>query len=213
MGTKIKEDKLIYIIRHAQTDYNNKNIVQGSGVDSDINEKGRRQAKHFFLKYKNLGFDKVYVSSLKRSMQSVEHFLYSGIPYESLDLLNELNWGIYENKIITPEILVEIEKLKKQWKCGNLSMAPLYGESPEQVVCRLQKALNYILSKTDEAKVLICTHKRVFRILLCMITNLPLSKMNSFKIQNFSLYSFQYLSLSKSFTMKTNNEMLSEDLL
>ena len=29
------------MIRHGQTDFNLKNIVQGSGVDTDLNDKGR----------------------------------------------------------------------------------------------------------------------------------------------------------------------------
>ncbi|MCY7358013.1 MAG: histidine phosphatase family protein, partial [Rudanella sp.] len=34
------EHKRIYIIRHGETDYNRRGVVQGSGVDADLNEMG-----------------------------------------------------------------------------------------------------------------------------------------------------------------------------
>ena len=63
MNTK----KTIYIIRHGETDYNRQGIIQGSGVDSDLNETGRIQAEKFFKAYHHIPFDKVYTSELKRT--------------------------------------------------------------------------------------------------------------------------------------------------
>jgi probable phosphoglycerate mutase len=40
--------KTIYLIRHGETDYNRRGVVQGSGVDSDLNEMGQAQATAFF---------------------------------------------------------------------------------------------------------------------------------------------------------------------
>ena len=38
----------LYIMRHAQTEYNKKGIIQGSEVDSDINKHGDIQASLFY---------------------------------------------------------------------------------------------------------------------------------------------------------------------
>ena len=43
--------KDIYLIRHGETDYNRLGVVQGSGIDADLNELGQRQAKAFFDHY------------------------------------------------------------------------------------------------------------------------------------------------------------------
>ena len=40
--------KHIYLVRHGQTDFNLKGIVQGSGVDASINETGLKQAQAFY---------------------------------------------------------------------------------------------------------------------------------------------------------------------
>ena len=78
------ELKKIYIIRHGQTDFNLKNIVQGSGVDSSLNERGIAQASAFFDAYQHIKFDKVYTSVLQRTGQSVQRFIDLGIPHEKL---------------------------------------------------------------------------------------------------------------------------------
>ncbi|HRG79965.1 MAG TPA: histidine phosphatase family protein, partial [Cyclobacteriaceae bacterium] len=59
--------KKIYIIRHGQTDFNLQGIVQGSGVDSSLNDMGRAQADAFYLTYKDIPFDKIYTSALRRT--------------------------------------------------------------------------------------------------------------------------------------------------
>lgn len=40
--------KDIYLIRHGETEYNRKGVVQGSGIDADLNELGQKQAAAFF---------------------------------------------------------------------------------------------------------------------------------------------------------------------
>ena len=68
-------EKQIYIVRHGQTDYNKNNILQGRYVDSSLNDLGKTQANRFYKKFKNVNFDKVYLSSLMRTLQSVDKFI------------------------------------------------------------------------------------------------------------------------------------------
>ena len=75
-STTIKE---IYIIRHGQTDFNVKQVVQGRGVNSDLNDTGLQQAKSFFDTYHPIDFDVIYTSKLKRTHQTVAHFLNKNI--------------------------------------------------------------------------------------------------------------------------------------
>ena len=94
--------KKIYLIRHGQTDYNLRGVVQGSGIDAPLNETGRKQAEAFYQTYKSVSFDKVYTSVLQRSQQSVKKFLADGIPHEAFEGLNEISWGNREGISITP---------------------------------------------------------------------------------------------------------------
>jgi broad specificity phosphatase PhoE len=180
--------KKIYLVRHGQTDYNLKNIVQGSGVDTDLNEKGRAQAEAFFKMYKEIRFDKVYTSALKRSKQSVEKFLELGIPHEALEGLNEISWGTKEGHPVTPTEDEYYHFMIKQWQLGNTTLKIEKGESPEDVVKRMKPAVDHIMSKNDEKTILICMHGRAIRILLCHLLNYPLKSMDMFEHENLCLY-------------------------
>lgn len=184
--------KKIYLVRHGQTDFNLKGIVQGSGVDSSLNERGKAQAIAFFEAYKHLHFDKVYTSALKRTIESVQPFLDMGIPYEKLAGLNEISWGNKEGHPITPEEDEYYHYMLQQWQLGNTSLRIEGGESPDEVVQRMTPAMDYIMSKEEEKQILICMHGRAIRILLCHLLHYPLKSMDMFEHQNLCLYVLNY---------------------
>jgi probable phosphoglycerate mutase len=184
--------KKIYIIRHGQTDYNLKGIVQGSGVDSSLNELGKLQSRAFFQAYKHIAFDKVYTSALRRSIETVSGFLELGIPHEILPGLNEICWGRKEGLPITPEEDAYYHHLLAQWRAGNTSLRIEGGESPEDVAERLRPALAHIFAQTHETTILICMHGRAMRILLCLLLNYPLNNMDLFEHENLCLYVLQH---------------------
>lgn len=184
--------KKIYLIRHGQTDYNLKSIVQGSGVDTDLNARGRAQAEAFFNAYKDVQFDKIYTSALKRSQQSVEKFVQLGIPTEALAGLNEISWGSKEGQRITVEEDAYYHFMIKQWQLGNTTLKIEHGESPDDVVKRMKPAVDHIMAKTEEQTILICMHGRAIRILLCYLLNYPLKSMDMFDHENLCLYELTY---------------------
>jgi probable phosphoglycerate mutase len=180
--------KKIYVVRHGQTDLNLKGIVQGSGVDSSLNDTGRAQALAFFENYKHILFDKVYTSVLKRTKETVENFIQIGIPTEALVGLNEISWGKKEGEPITPEEDKYYHYMLDQWQKGNTTLRIEGGESPDEVVTRMKPAVDHILTKENENTILICMHGRAIRILLCYLLNYPLKSMDMFEHENACLY-------------------------
>jgi broad specificity phosphatase PhoE len=176
------------VIRHGQTDFNLQNIVQGSGVDSSLNNQGRLQAEAFFNAYRSVPFDKVYTSALKRTKETVAPFLKLGIPTESLPGLNEISWGTKEGFPITPEEDQYYHYMLKQWQLGSTSLRIEGGESHDDVVRRMQPALDHIMTQSEEKTVLVCMHGRAIRILLCTLLNQPLKFMDKFEHENLCLY-------------------------
>ncbi len=168
------------------------NIVQGSGVDSSLNERGQAQAQAFFQMYRNIPFEKVYTSALKRTTQTVQSFLDLGIPTEALAGLNEISWGTKEGYKITPEEDEYYHYMLKQWQLGNTTLRIEEGESPDDVVKRMQPAVDHIMAQTDENVVLVCMHGRAIRILLCLLLNYPLKSMDMFEHENLCLYLLHY---------------------
>jgi len=184
--------KKVYLIRHGQTDFNLKNIVQGSGVDTDLNDLGRNQAQLFFNTYRDVPFDKVYTSALKRSQQSVQQFIDLGIPSDALVGLNEISWGTKEGHRVTPEEDAYYHFMLEQWRLGKTHLKIEGGESPEDVIKRMEPALDYIMARKEEKTILICMHGRAIRILLCRLLHYPLKSMDMFEHQNLGLYLLNY---------------------
>ncbi|MFW6226294.1 MAG: histidine phosphatase family protein, partial [bacterium] len=150
--------KTIYLIRHGQTDYNKKGIVQGSGIDASLNDLGRQQAEAFYDAYRNMPFDKIYISALKRTKESVTQFIADGIPFEAMAGLNEISWGNSEGTEFTSENNTLYQKLVNDWLAGNTHLAVEGGESPEDVMTRQKEAMEYILQQPNEKNILICMH-------------------------------------------------------
>ena len=184
--------KVIHIIRHGETSFNKRGRIQGQGIDAPLNDKGRKQGAAFFQIYRTRKFDKIYVSALKRTKESVIHFLNKGVPYESLLGLNEISWGHYEGKIFTPETKKIHQDVLNSWKKGDYDRIVPGGESPNQVMVRQRQALGYIMQQENESEILICMHGRAMRILLSWLLFDSLSKMESFKHTNMCRYQVNY---------------------
>jgi len=180
--------KTLYIVRHGQTELNKLGIVQGRGRDTDLNDEGRRQASQFFDAYQKVPFDKIYISKLKRTQQSIQQFIDLGIPFEKLSGLDELAWGVLEGQPSTPANRAAFLKLIRNWLAGKLDTKFEGGESPNEVKERQLEALKTIMSHPEEKNVLICMHGRAMRLFMCVLLNKPLTEMETFPHQNLVLY-------------------------
>ena len=178
----------LYIIRHAETEYNRKGIIQGSEVDSDINDVGESQANSFYEYYKNINFDKIYVSDLKRTFQTIRRFTDNGLSYEKLKEFNEISWGVNQGK---SDDLEDYARLIDTWLAGNLDNKFEEGESPNEMSVRLVKGFNKVLDD-DHDTVLLCIHGRALRILLSKIIDNDLTKMDKYVHSNTGLYILEY---------------------
>lgn len=184
--------KEFYIIRHGETDYNKRGVVQGRGIDSDLNEWGKVQAESFYRAYRHVEFDKIYTSTLKRTHQTVKRFIEKGIEWEQLEGLDELDWGVNEGKQINLQTRSDFHVITRKWMEGELHLKFDNGESPLEVNKRQVKALDHILSRDGEDIILICMHGRALRLLLCYLLDFDLSQMDTFPHSNVSLYRLLY---------------------
>jgi broad specificity phosphatase PhoE len=180
--------KTIYLIRHGQTDFNKAGIVQGSGVDSDLNDQGRKQAQQFFDAYKDIPFDHIYISKLKRTYQTIEPFTNQNIPITTLSGLNEINWGIMEGAKPTPESHQLFLDTVAKWRNNELDTTVENGETPLELFKRQKVAWELIFNNEHENCILICMHGRAMRSFLCLITGHPLMNMDDFEHGNVCLY-------------------------
>ncbi len=198
--------KLIYLIRHGETEYNRRGVVQGSGIDADLNELGYAQAAAFFEAYRDVPFDKIYTSKLRRTGQSVQAFTDAGIPTERHAGLNEISWGLREGKIPNYADDEYYLDLIQSWRAGQTDKTTEGGESPQDVKTRQQPVIDLMLSRPDEPTILVAMHGRAIRILLTTLLRQPLSHMDHFEHRNLCLYVLRYDYASGHFALELAND-------
>ncbi|MDC0584362.1 histidine phosphatase family protein [Bacteroidales bacterium] len=194
--------KTLYITRHGETDYNKAGLVQGQGIDIDLNELGMAQGRAFCDKYKSTPFKKVYTSNLIRTWQTVDGIIKTGLPWEKLADLNEMNYGVYEGKPIEVTPGDKLFDVKNNWFDGNYEAKVEKGESPMDVVHREKRAINVILADKDESPVLVCMHGRALRIMLSWMLKTEIRDMENYKTPNTCVYIMEYDYDTKEFTCK-----------
>ncbi|OYU97705.1 MAG: histidine phosphatase family protein [Bacteroidetes bacterium B1(2017)] len=185
------KNKLFYIIRHGETEYNKLGIVQGSGVDMPLNERGILQAQKFYEYYKSIRFNKIYTSALIRTQQSVLPFIEAGYPYKAIPALNEISWGVFEGKPQSPVEREEYWNVVNAWKTGRVQAKIREGESAFELQARQLTFINYLKSQEDEC-ILIAMHGRAMKSFLCTLLDLPLTEMERFEHTNLCLYILEY---------------------
>ncbi len=153
-----------------------------------MNETGKKQARQFFEAFGNEPFDKIYVSELQRTLQSVKLFVEAGVSYEKLKGLNEISWGSQEGKPFSEQSSQLYHETVTGWRNGNLDLNVGGGESPNQVMTRQKEAIDHILTQENEKYVLICMHGRAMRIMLSWMLGYGLEHMDQFEHTNLGLY-------------------------
>lgn len=179
--------KLIYIIRHGQTENNRLRIIQGQGVDSSLNETGQREAQLFYEKYKEEPFDLVITSSLRRTHETVADFIRRGLNWIQLEELNEIAWGRHEGQESTSEMIAEYKRVAAAWQSGLYEERIADGESAAELAERLGRFVAH-LRERSEKYILVCSHGRAMRCLMCLLNGDPVSAMDTYHHDNTGLY-------------------------
>ena len=182
---------LIYFVRHGETDYNKRRIVQGSGIDSSLNEKGRQQASALFEKYKDVPFELVFTSSLKRTQQTAEPFIGSNIPHLATPDINEINWGVHEGQKSTPFMINAYKDLINKWGNDDFDARLEEGESANELQTRLFRFLNDLTSRKEKT-IIVFTHGRTLRCLMCLIEGKHLREMENYHHHNTGVFKVKF---------------------
>ena len=154
----------VYIIRHGQTEMNNKNVLQGRS-DLPLNETGIKQAHDagIVLKEKGITFDYVFSSPLIRAVQTAKQAA-PDINVIIDERLIEMDYGPYEGMDLAspaPEIITFFSDFVH-------NPAPEGMEQLSSVVKRSGEFLEEI--KKLEGSILISTHAIAMKGILEYLT-------------------------------------------
>ena len=141
-------NKDLYLVRHGQTIFNLKRIIQGWS-DSPLTQLGYDQAARagMFLRARGIEPDHAYASTLHRTEQTIAN-LWPGLAYERLDGLREWFFGDFEAErvMLMPE---------RPWRDFYRQFG---GEGQMQVRERMVTTLTELMQRPDHTCVLAVSH-------------------------------------------------------
>ena len=141
-------NKDLYLVRHGQTIFNLKRIIQGWS-DSPLTQLGCDQAARagMFLRARGIEPDHAYTSTLHRTEQTIAN-LWPGLAYERLDGLREWFFGDFEAErvVLMPE---------RPWRDFYRQFG---GEGQMQVRERMVATLTELMQRPDHTCVLAVSH-------------------------------------------------------
>ena len=170
----------IYLIRHGETDWNLEQRLQGA-TDIPLNENGLELARETAQGLKEVPFDLIYTSPLKRAKQTAE--ILRGerdIPLIEEPRIREICFGIYEGYCCSREgyNIPDPDFLKFFEKPGDY-VPPQGGETIAKLCARTTEFLTELAENPDyrEKTILLSGHGAVVKGLLSSLT---ISDLNDF---------------------------------
>ena len=163
----------ITLTRHGETDANAAGLVQGRGLDPDLNDAGRAQAEAIARRLAGVRLDAVYTSTQRRSQQTAEPVLadHPGAALVVRAGLDEMDWGVHEGRgfeadSADTEMRASYVALNEAWGRGEADVRVPGGESPREVWDRVRPVLVEIAEAYPDGHVLVVSHRRLLRVLL-----------------------------------------------
>lgn len=156
----------IYLVRHAQTEWNTQDKLQGH-LDSPLTKSGKKAARLLGEKFKNINFDMIFSSDLLRAQRTAEIIvLEKKLAVQTTELLRERNYGEYDGKPAK-----SIETVNKM--VSKLNAAKRYSykhseklESDKEVVDRIIPFLREVSIANPGKTILIVSHGTSIRLAL-----------------------------------------------
>ena len=155
-----------YIVRHGETDWNAKGLLQGH-LGEDLNKNGQNQAKKVATELKNVHFDAIFSSDLIRAKHTAKIIaLERKLAVEATELLRERTFGPFEGKPYSA--LSEFDKTLEQLTNEEKRVYKAHPdmENDEEVIGRIFTFLREVAIRFGGKNILIVTHGGVMRTLL-----------------------------------------------
>lgn len=183
---------LLYVVRHAETEYNNRGICIGI-KDVNINNNGINQAKFLGKLFQKENLDSIIASSLNRAKKTAEiinKYVKKDITIDKR--FDEADIGIYEG--LTSDKVLEIIENKYNGDIYKFySDSFLKGEKIKNVEKRVFQGLKDIEEKYQNKKIALITHGFVIRIINKYFNpDIPFTEFFNFLIKNTEVKKFNF---------------------
>ena len=179
----------LYLLRHAQSEANQRGILAGPDNTINLSEKGRKQSLKISKHLQAIAFQQIYSSPISRCLQTIQPLIKGRPNIEIVQeiKIQEMDYGQWNGKDL------KILSKKRDWQ--RIQSAPSKftfpdGESFNQLRRRVTLFLSQIADK--DGPILVVSHGDVIKMMLACTLDLPTDKFQNFVIEPASISIVQY---------------------
>ena len=177
----------LLLLRHGEVETRYHRVFGGSRIDMNLSEKGHEQAKHLAAFLDGEALDAIYVSPMKRALQTLAPMnARRGQQPEIIHPFHEVDFGDWTG-LNWDEVQARFNMSPYQWLHLLDQAAIPNAETGRQFRARIEPALRAILEAQRGKTAAVVCHGGVIRMILSIMLDLPLPKTSLFEIDYASI--------------------------
>jgi broad specificity phosphatase PhoE len=181
----------IILIRHGETDWNQKEIFRGR-ADVELNQMGVDQAEALARALRNERLRAIYASPLKRALKTAQIIRqFHSCPLREEPRFMDVDFGTWQG-LPHEEVKKRFPSLYETWLHEPTNILFPEGESLRDVERRSMGALADIARNHGEETVAVVSHRVVNKVILCSAMGLGLERFWNIRQDTCACNSFQY---------------------
>jgi broad specificity phosphatase PhoE len=161
---------LIFLVRHAESTWNTQKKIQGQ-KDPPLSAYGKREAKLVGRRFRELKFDEICASPLKRAVETARAIVGNKADISFDDDLREIDLGKWEGKTL-PQIRKQYGEKFDRWAVRPDRIPIPGGEDFKAFVRRVKKIMRRIEKKNPDGNVLLVSHGGVISTYVTVVLNI-----------------------------------------
>jgi broad specificity phosphatase PhoE len=180
-------ERLVYIIRHGATDWNQAGRIQGH-LDPPLNTIGRTQAHLVGQRLAQFGATALYSSDLQRAYQTAQAIAQAtGLDIVQKFDLREIHFGAWQG-LTVQQIRERDPDVYAARRANPYDVTPAGGETWRQFYNRAIQVLHEILATTQDQRLILVTHGGVCTALGLRAQGLDCTGKRTFGNDNCSIH-------------------------
>jgi broad specificity phosphatase PhoE len=159
------------LARHGQTIENVNGIVQGQ-IDGTLTDMGKAQAQELAERLKDVHFDQIFSSDLKRCTDTAAYILryHQKTQFTETENLREISFGAYQGR---PAAEIDWGTIEGSF----INRKPGGGESIQEAGKRVINFTNAVLADNQDKNVLFITHGGPMRLIKAEVEELSVKEL------------------------------------
>jgi broad specificity phosphatase PhoE len=145
---------------------------------------GKLQAEAVGKRLKDDNIRYIYSSPLKRAYDTAAEIArFHGLPVVKNDGFIDMDFGEWQGKL-HEDIKKQFPKLYSDWQISPDSLTFPDGDNLERMRVRIRSAIDELIEKHQNDKIVVVTHGAVLRVIMCIVNNEGVDKYWQFDMDN-----------------------------